>query len=212
MLSWELKGGIVLGKELEYKLFVQNQAQLMQILSDEDVAKLAAGNWQETAMKTTYYDTEDCRFSSRHWTLRHRLEGSIGIVCVKTPQKEAHTRGEWQIQAGKPDEKAIISLVEAGAPRELLYLYGEGKIAPVCGAEFLRRHIMLKFPDGSKAELAGDCGILRGKTEECAFCEIELELYEGEKGQMLDLVRLLCDRYALKEQPMSKHARARALK
>lgn len=200
-----------MGKELEYKLHVPDETLLLQILSDADVKKLAVGSWQETVMKTSYYDTKDGRFSSRHWTLRHRMEGDDSIICVKTPQREAHTRGEWQIPAPQIDESAIISLIEAGAPKEMLFLYGDGKIAPVCGAEFLRRHVMLEFSDGSRAELAGDCGLLRGKTQALPFCELELELYDGAPDQMLSLVELLCRRYGLREQPRSKHARARAL-
>ena len=71
---------------------------------------------------------------------------------------------------------------------------------------------MLQFPDGSRAELAGDCGVLHGQTERLDFTELELELYEGEPTQMLALVASLCKRYGLVEQPKSKFARARSLK
>lgn len=203
---------IVLGKELEYKLLVKDEAALLQILRDPEIAELASSPWQETAMKTTYYDSPDRRFSLRHWTLRHRQEGTRSVVCVKTPQKESHTRGEWQIEAQRPDEAAMEALLESGAPKELLFLYGAGDIEPVCGAEFLRRHMMLTFPDGSQAELAADRGILRGKTEQLSFCELELEHYGGSPAQMLALVRRLCQRYGLCEQPRSKFARARSLR
>ena len=201
-----------MGKELEYKLFIPDEMTLLKILQDENIAARICEAWQETPMKTTYFDTEENRFASHHWTLRHRKEGEISIVCVKTPQKESHTRGEWQIEAPGIDENAVIHLIEAGAPRELLFLYGDGALIPVCGAEFLRHHVMLEFPDGSKAELAGDCGILHGKTQRLPFCEIELELYQGMPDQMLALLNSLCQRYGLHEQPRSKFARARALK
>lgn len=163
-------------------------------------------------MKTTYYDSPDRRFGARNWTFRRRMEGDTSVVCVKTPHKESHTRGEWQVNADRLDEAAIEALLLAGAPKELLLLYGMGDVFPICGAEFTRRRVILQFPDGSRAELAGDCGILHGQTERMSFTELELELYGGAPTQMLALVALLCKRYGLSEQPKSKFARARSLK
>lgn len=201
-----------MGKELEYKLSVPNEQTLLQILADGELGALCTGAWMQTKMKTTYYDTPDRRFSSHAFTLRRRLEGAQSIVCLKTPSKDAHTRGEWQIKAETIDDAAIARLVELGAPTQVLFFYGEGNIAPVCGAEFLRRHVMLTFSDGSRAELAGDCGILHGQNEQLPFTELELELYDGAPTQMLALVRRLCEAYGLHEEPKSKYARARALK
>lgn len=201
-----------MGKELEYKLLVPHETALRQILNDADIADLTDGAWREMPMKTTYYDSPDRRFCTRHWTLRRRMEGETSVVCVKTPHKASHTRGEWQVCADRLDDAAIEALLLAGAPQELLLLYGAGDVFPVCGAEFTRNCVMLRFSDGSRAELAGDCGILHGQTERLAFTELELELYEGEPTQMLALVGLLCERYGLSEQPKSKFARARSLK
>lgn len=201
-----------MGKELEYKLSVPNEETLLRILDDEEICARSEGDWMQTKMKTTYYDTPERRFSSHSYTLRRRLEGDESIVCLKTPSTDAHTRGEWQIKAEKIDEAAIEQLLALGAPMQLLLFYGDGTIAPVCGAEFLRRHVMLTFSDGSKAELAGDCGILHGQSEELSFTELELELYSGDAAQMVAFVRHLCEKYGLHEEPKSKYARARTLK
>lgn len=67
------------------------------------------------------------------------------------------------------DDAAIEWLLDFGAPRQLLQLYGEAPLRPVCGARFLRRSVMLRLADGSRAELACDCGVLHGKTEELPF-------------------------------------------
>lgn len=201
-----------MGQELEYKLRVPNAPALAEILADTEIAALLDSAWQERLMKTTYYDSADRRFSARHWTLRHRMEGDASVVCVKTPHKQSHTRGEWQVCAERLDESAIEALLTAGAPQELLFLYGEGDIMPICGAEFIRQSVMLRFADGSRAELAGDQGILRGQKEHLPFTELELELYEGAPDAMLKLVAALCRRYGLSEQSKSKFARACMLK
>lgn len=201
-----------MGKELEYKLHVENEAALLRILADEELRSLVNSAWQETQMKTTYFDAADRRFSSRHWTLRHRQEGAHSILCIKTPLDEPHARGEWEIEADGLSEGNIARLVELGAPVELKSLYSKDDVAPLCGAEFLRRHVMLRFPDGSEAELAGDFGILHGKKTATALCELELELYSGAPVETIALVKRLCERYNLREQPLSKFARARSLK
>lgn len=201
-----------MGKELEFKLSVPDEATLLRILNDEELLALALSSPLETQMKTTYFDTEDRRFSAHHFTLRTRLEGERSVICLKTPTGEAHTRGEWEIEGEQIDDDAIARLLRLGAPQELLAFYAGGTLRSICGAEFLRRHMMLEFPDGSRAELACDCGFLHGQTEQFPLCEAELELYAGEPTEMLALVRRLCDRYRLREQSSSKFARARRLK
>ena len=200
-----------MGRELESKLAVESEAALKSILADDTIAALVDGSWQKRLMNTTYYDSPDRRFSSHFWTLRHRMEGENSVVCVKAPTEDPRVRGEWQISASEINEKSIEALLKSGAPMELLYLYGAGDVQPLCGAEFTRRSVMLRFSDGSRAELAGDNGILRGKTQRLTFTELEIELYEGAPTQMEALAALLQTRYGLKLQKKSKFARARGL-
>lgn len=200
-----------MGKELEYKLRVADRAALDTILADGEVASLAVGAWHKTRMKTTYFDTPDRRLAQRHWMLRRRMEGTRSVVCLKTPENEAHVRGEWQIEADTLDNAAIERLLMQGAPRELRALCSGASLLPTCGAEFLRKSVMLAFFDGSRAELAGDCGVLHGATRSLPFTELELELYGGSPTEMLALVRRLTARYGLCEEPLSKVARAARL-
>ena len=201
-----------MGKELEYKLHVADEHALASILADPQIAALRQGDWQERRMKTTYYDSADRRFTSEFWTFRHRIEGCKSIVCVKTPTEDRHTRGEWQIDADGVDLNSVEALLLAGAPKKLVFLYGAGDVAPICGAEFTRKSCMIRFADGSLAELAGDCGILHGKTEKVPFTELELELYNGNPDEMLAFVGYLKAQYSLSEQTLSKIARAMKLK
>lgn len=103
-------------------------------------------------------------------------------------------------------------LLDFGAPRQLLQLYGEAPLRPVCGARFLRRSVMLRLADGSRAELACDCGVLHGKTEELPFAEVELESKEGAPDAAKALAGRLAKQYNLRWEPLSKFARANALK
>lgn len=199
-----------MGKELEFKLQADSEDTLLQILNDPDILSRVEGKWRKIPMKTTYFDNPMGHFSRYNWTFRHRMEGDTSVVCLKTPHPDKNTRNEWETE-GEMGEAAVAALLEAGAPTELLAFYGDGTLVIRCGAQFLRRCVMLRFADGSRAELALDVGVLRGATQEEALCELELELYEGEAAETLALVRLLCQRYGLQEQPKSKYARAKAL-
>ncbi|MBQ6430417.1 MAG: CYTH domain-containing protein [Oscillospiraceae bacterium] len=201
-----------MGKELEYKLNIVDEQALAVILTDPRITALRQGDWQERHMKTTYYDAPDRRFSARLWTFRHRMEGDKSVVCVKTPTEDFHTRGEYQVEASGVNLDSVEALLLVGAPRELVYLYGAGDVAPICGAEFTRKSCMLRFDDGSRAELAGDHGILHGETEKVGFNELELELFDGNPDKMLEFVDYLKAQYSLQEQPMSKFSRAQRLK
>ena len=154
-----------MGKELEYKLHIDSPAVLARVLADTELNALTDGPWMETAMKTTYFDGADRRFTARKWTLRHRFEGGESVVCLKTPQEERHTRGEWQVGAETVDAAAVAALLEAGAPQELRELYADGDVRPVCGAEFVRKHVMLRFPTEAGQSLQATT----------AFCAVRLK-------------------------------------
>lgn len=194
---------INMGKELEFKLAAANDAVLDCLLGDPETAARMEGPIVCTPMETTYFDTETNAFRTNHWTLRRRQEGSRSVVCVKTPQPEPFARGEWEVEARAVDDAAIEWLLDFGAPRQLLQLYGE---AP------LRRSVMLRLADGSRAELACDCGVLHGKTEELPFAEVELESKEGAPDAAKALAGRLAKQYNLRWEPLSKFARANALK
>ena len=198
-----------MAQELEYKLGVKDEAQLDKILGDPMIAGLRAQPWQETEMKTVYFDTSDRYLGQKKWMLRHRQEGRRSVICVKTPGTGENLRNEWEILAAVPDKATLEALAAMGGPEELLQL---SALEPVCGAEFLRRHVLLEFTDGSKAELAVDTGVLYGPQERLPFAELELELKEGQPDMTRQLVQTLCQRYGLKEEPRSKAARANSLK
>ncbi len=201
-----------MGKELEYKLQVADAAQLELLLQSAEVAALVCEPWRTLTMQTTYFDNEARQFAAHRWTFRHRLEGGVGVACLKTPSGQARTRNEWQVEADALNEAAVSALIAQGAPEELAVLAEPSKLIALCGASFTRRCVMLRFSDGTRAELAGDLGELYGTQERCPLCELEVELYEGSEETLRAFVLLLCKKYHLHEQPMSKFARAKSLK
>lgn len=198
--------------ELEYKLQLPSPECLEQILSSPEISELLESPFREISMKTTYYDSEANTFSRLHWTLRHRIEGSESVVCLKTPGALSRSRNEWQVFAPALNEDSICALIREGAPEQLLSYYREFPPSPSCGARFIRRCAMLSFPDGSRAEIAADRGEVFGAKGTLPILELELELYDGAPTEMTRLANRLCEIYGLKEQPCSKFARARSLR
>lgn len=189
-----------MGQEYELK-FAATEAQQTQI------RQALAGNWQEIAMATTYYDTPDRQLSSRKWTLRLRLENGKHICTLKTPMGSA--RGEWETQC-QTIEAAIPILCKLGGPRELLSLTAGG-VVPVCGAAFTRLAGQVCL-NGTRLELALDRGKLTAGNLEAPLCEVEVELKEGAPADADRYAAELARRYGLTPLPTSKFKRALALR
>ncbi len=198
-----------MGQELEYKLAVPSQILLERILSDGQVAQMRQEDYRRLSMKTVYYDLPDRRLSKMHWTLRIRRENNALVATLKTPG-QGRARGEWACPASGIYE-AIPALLEQGAPQELADILENQTLAPVCTARFTRRAADLAFPDGTVCELSGDVGLLAGGGKEAPLCEVELELKKGRAETVAAFAQTLMERFGLREEPMSKFARAAAL-
>lgn len=201
-----------MGKELEWKLAVPEACLLDDILAWAALRPLMTETPRHYHMQTSYYDTPDRRFSRRQITVRCRLENETPVICVKAPLPESEAdarffRGEWELE-GADVPAALPKLVEMGAPAELLE---PAVFTCMWKADFQRRAVLLRFGDGSAAELALDLGALYGPTHSLPLCELELELKAGGPGAALELLQALRERFALKPQEKSKFARARAL-
>ena len=199
-----------MGKELEWKLAVPEACLLDEILAWEGLRGYLAEEPRRYHMQSSYYDAPDRCFSRRRITLRRRLENERSVLCVKAPLPGAEDRflhGEWELE-GADLIAALPKLVELGAPVLLLE-----PVELVClwRADFTRRAALLRFADGSAAELALDLGTLSGPTRSAPLCELELELKEGGSAQALELLTALRERFGLAIQEKSKFARARAL-
>lgn len=162
------------------------------------------GPFSEIRMETTYFDTRDRRLGQEKCTLRCRLENGRAVYTVKIPLADG-SRGEWETEAPSLGE-ALPLLTASGAPE----LPAASELMAVCGARFTRRCRTIPIP-GGLAELALDQGILLGAGGEAPLLEAELELKEGPDEALRTFADSFAARYSLKEEPLSKFARARML-
>lgn len=172
-----------------------------------DIWAAHPGDWAETPMSTTYYDTPAAALSQRRWTLRHRKEGSTDVCTLKTPGDRG-ARGEWELECDDIFH-AVPHLTAVSGCAELAQLAESGLVA-ACGARFTRLSRLLEL-EGCTAELALDEGVLLGGGREIPLCEVELELKSGSRDALAAFAREFQARFGLSEEPRSKFARAKAL-
>lgn len=161
------------------------------------------GVGETLSMETTYYDTPSGAMSSRHYTLRRRLENGISVCTLKTPAGSA--RAEFEVRC-QSIQDAVAQLPSLGCPEDFSSLVQEG-IVPVCGAKFTRIAKTLSLPEGT-VELALDQGILTGGDREQPLCEVEVELKSGDARICDAFAKTLAARFGLTQQKASKFRRA----
>lgn len=158
-------------------------------------------------MQTTYYDSLDGSLSSRHWTLRRRLENGKSICTLKIPSGDT-LRLEWEVESNDINS-GVLELCKLGCPTELSSFAQTGLTA-ICGAQFTRIAKTIHFED-SILELALDHGVLIGGDSEIPLCEVEVELKEGSEAACRAFAENLARRYHLTVEPTGKFGRALAL-
>lgn len=192
-----------MGREWERKYAASKDVQ-QAIAADPQIRALTA----ETtvfAMESRYFDTPSGTLSAKMQTLRLRRENGRGVVTFKTPMADG-VRGEWEYEAETLDG-AAEKLAALGAPVEPW-----SDLIEVCGASFTRTAITLTFPDGAKAELALDLGVLVGGGKQMPLAEVEVEHKGGGLSTVEAFCVLLADKYHLQAESKSKYLRARLLK
>ena len=198
-----------MGMEQEIKLRAADAATLDAILQDDAVCSRRMGEMESVRMNTIYFDTEDHLLASRKWVLRYRTENDDTVITLKTPADGNHIRGEWELTGNELVHGDVVSphvyraLFSQGAPQAILNLEGR-TLQTVCGVQFLRRRCKLQLGD-TVAELALDLGTLHRGGRTGPLIEVELELIRGDFADVEAFARELSDRYALREEPLSKY-------
>lgn len=182
-------------------------------------------NTEKIKMLASYYDTEDSLFRQMHGSLRLRKENEKSVCCMKLslPTKDAAfaLRREYEVEAQTLAE-GIHLLPDCGdSPQEseqIKQICGKissSDLIEICCTDYTRMAYTLQITaDTGKctAELAMDSGLFRNGNKSKAFAELELEYKSGETAAFHAYAKQLADTLSLTPQPLSKMARAVALK
>ena len=165
------------------------------------------GDYTDTEMTTTYYDTPGGDLAKLFWTLRHRREGDRHICTLKTPAGiDGRSEYEWNCE---DIHEAIPHMCRLSGSNALAQLV-EGGLVETCGARFTRTARPF-VAGGTLTELALDCGVLINGEKEEPFAEVEVELKFGYRQEVEVMGLLLKEAYGLTVENKSKYQRAREL-
>lgn len=160
--------------------------------------------YQDILMESTYYDTVDRKILKMGAMLRKRIENGLSFCTLKTPG-HMEERCELEVQTDSVFV-AIPELRKFGAPEWLLQFHRDNLVA-ASGAKYRRLTKMIDVAE-STVELALDEGVFLLGNEEIPFCEIELELKEGEKDAVWRIAEILQSVPGVERQKESKYQRA----
>lgn len=175
---------------------------------DDQTMLLSAGEEQILEMRTCYYDSPSNALAANQQMVRLRWENGRG-VCTFKGRAQDFSRLELEcpatdIQTGAGELAAYPEM----PPDSAAILKGE--LIPVCGAEFIRRTRLCRAEDTLMSFCWDQGFFVRGSVRQ-PFCELELELVEGNLGRLMEVARQLSAVYHLPVCHLSKQQRAMAL-
>ena len=203
--------------EIELKYAIPDKDTAENIWQDSGIVKMEEPESREKLhFKAAYFDTADGDLAHNDMAFRVRLEGSRVVATLKWNGKSdgpLHTREE--INAPIDGEDCLIMpdptiFKESGTGQQMLKLIDGKPLVNVMEIGFLRRRVRV---DTGKSiiEVSVDTGEIATDSGSMPICELELELFSGQQDDLMNLGKLLAERYALVPESRSKYARGLSL-
>ena len=175
-----------MSKEIELKMVVLS-AEIEDVLP-EVLKQLHAVDVKETWLVNTYFDTPDMQLNKSRIALRIREKEGRYIQTLKTKGAGVaglHQRGEWEWFL--PENKLDVSLLSGAAwPGGI----SVEELIPYFETNFKRTSAIIEC-DGTKIELAVDCGYISAGERRVSLSEIELEIIEGDAGCLFQVAETI---------------------
>jgi inorganic triphosphatase YgiF len=161
---------------------------------------------RDRALLSVYYDTPDEALAAGGASLRLRSEASGRTVqTLKSGQGLARDEVEAEVAPGHLD-LSWPELARLGLARLGLAAIGPDRLAPRFSVHVRRRSGVIEA-GASRIEAAFDEGEIRAGDRRAVVCEVELELLEGEREDLLTLARHLAAELPLTLSLRTKSAR-----
>lgn len=173
---------------------------------------------REVKLLSEYFDTRDLLLRHAGVSLRIRREGKRSVQTLKGPS---------QTRAGLFEREEFETEVTGGTPQLgslKRILPPESELAKIMDAPDLSARLQpaftvsnrrllwpLKLAEGEEIELALDTASVRAGTRQQDFCELELELKQGEDERLFQLALQLAEQLDLSLGFLSKSDRGYAL-
>lgn len=205
--------------EIELK-YTMSPAAADKIAASEAVQRCLTAPLHTIYMHAVYYDTADASLSREKAALRLRYEGDSPagnggyICCLKRSGKSADGlshREEYECPAADL-KTGLLGLASVGAPADLLDRLACAELVPVAEVRCVRRTAELVV-DGTVMELCLDQGGFPDRNGiETPFCELELELKDGDEAVLRAFGTKLASDFGLEPEDRSKFVRAKQVR
>ena len=203
--------------EIELKYAIPDRNTAENILQAPCLTEIEEpGSRENLDFKAVYFDTDDMLLAANGIAYRIRLEGLHPAATLKFGGKcegALHTREEINVplKSGacltKPDPSVFK---ESSAGRLMLELIGERSLSKVMEISFQRRRIKVSTGK-SIIEISVDTGDIITASGSEPVCELELELFSGDKDELIGLGEKIAGLYSLIPESRSKYARGLVL-
>ena len=174
-------------------------------------------NPETVLMEGAYYDTPSRVLKNNNVALRVRCEGAICFATLKWGGSKVvqglHEHQEVNVPIDTDScliAPSVDIFEESIDGQKMSDLVGDEELELLFVTQVTRRRAKLHYRS-SIVELAIDQGKVSAKGKEALISEMEIELYSGELGDVLNLTQDIADKYGLEAENRSKYARAIAL-
>ena len=198
--------------EIELKFTIKDKQVAEEIWEDPYLEELGEVDSKETVyMKAAYFDTEDHILSKNDIAFRIRMEGNRIIASLKWngSRKGLHIREEVNVPVDDPAcflQPSPDIFKESEQGKIMMDLVGDKVLNNLLEMHFIRRRIRVDTQN-SIVELAIDTGEIITNDGTLPICELEIELFSGEEGDLQSIGETLAEKYELSPLNESKYAR-----
>ena len=211
--------------ELKYSASPELGNRILQDMASEQGKEIS-----EIPMEAVYYDTKDRALRERHLTYRIRKEGTDNLLTIKYGKGSdkgnsgLHKREEINIPVpadfsekpgidvldDTPVYKEFDKAVGGQYSDDLGVMLPLKPLVPVMTMKFLRRELEVDLEGGGTAVLSYDEGNIYAADRETPISEVEVELSDGNEGNLTVFGENLIKKYGV--EPLNKSKYARGLK
>lgn len=198
--------------EVELKFLIDNKLAQERILRDKHLAEIKEdGTEEELCLQATYFDTEDFDLCSRKIAFRVRMENEKPVAALKwggAAKDGLHIRGELNVPVEASYLKAPnIDIFEGSELYDQLRdAVGDKTLKPIMNINCMRKQMAVDTGN-SISVVSLDIGEIVTDRASLPITELEIELYSGDKDDMVRLGQELTLKYNLIPENKSKFQR-----
>ena len=205
--------------EIELKYRIDSVEQYERLLSDPLIVGYAENEEFETVrMKAAYFDTADLTLMRHNIAFRIRSEGERALATLKWREDDDGISGLYirsEINIPVSDKTCFFApdpsiFKESAEGKDLLDIIDGNPLENIFDMIFTRKRIRVDYGK-SILELALDEGVIVAGVKSVQFRELEIEIYSGNKDDLLDIGKQIAAKYDLEPELKTKFARGTEL-